>query len=146
MRSSVSVALVFVAFFMHLVLAHALTMVKGVGDDFFWYAIAVPAYPMPAPDDRASSRATQRIAWMEPPLPPANAAVVLPALALLPRRVHVQASEDGVHPLGHVPWEEHRLACLRLGKDPEREAARGGLSWDDLCAGLVREPVGWEEW
>lgn len=72
---------------------------------------------MPTPEDRHNARAAQRLAWMEPPLPPVSGEPA-PPLFLPPRRVHVQASADGAHPLGHVPWDEHRLACQRLNKDP----------------------------
>lgn len=71
----------------------------------------------------------------------------------LPRRVWVQA-DPARQPqapggrLGSVTWEEHERACVRPApgwpvRDPEREAAAGGLGYGEMVERLGREPEGW---
>lgn len=94
---------------------------------------------------KEADEAARRLARFEPPMPPrAGEPFILPALQLEPRLAHVQAG--GGRELGRVPWEVHREACRRLGRDAERIAARGGLGWEELVAALGRVPEGWRAW
>lgn len=103
--------------------------------------------PDAAEEQRHRDRAAQADAWFLP--------VVAPPLQAPWRRVrrwvHVQRSakvEPGMAGscLGKVPWETHAAACEAMGVDAERNAARGGLGWDEMATALGEAPGVWVAW